>query len=185
MSALAVVLIALGLAMDAFAVSISCGTSLPRVIFVNALVIALFFGIFQALMPIVGWYAGTGIEKYLSAVDHWIAFGLLCLVGGRMINEAFKKSDKRKIFDPGKISILLLLAIATSIDAFAVGLSLAFLRVMIFIPALIIGSITFALSFGGVYLGKTLSSLFGNKIEALGGLILIGIGIKILIDHLL
>jgi putative Mn2+ efflux pump MntP len=180
MNIVTICLIAVSLAMDAFAVSISCGIGVDRVKFTNALLI----GSFQAFMPIIGWYCGVYIEQYMSAVDHWIAFGLLCLVGGRMIYEAFKKYKESKVFDPGKISVLLLLAFATSIDAFAVGLSLALLKVNILVPVIIIGSVTFALSYGGVYLGNRIGTLFGKKIEALGGLILIGIGVKILIDHL-
>jgi putative Mn2+ efflux pump MntP len=184
MHIISICLIALGLAMDAFAVSISCGMHFGRVRFTNALIIALFFGSFQAFMPVIGWYCGIYIEQYVSAVDHWIAFGLLCLVGGRMIYEAFRKSDKRRTFDPRKISVLFLLAIVTSIDAFAVGLSLALLQMSIFIPVIIIGSVTLMLSLGGVYLGNRIGAVLGKKVEVLGGLILIGIGIKTLIDHL-
>ncbi|MBN2621526.1 manganese efflux pump [candidate division WOR-3 bacterium] len=184
MNFMTICLIAISLAMDAFAVSISCGFSLKQGRTKNALIIALFFGGFQAGMPIIGWFLGTYVEQFISAIDHWVAFGLLCVIGLRMIYEACRKSGDERAFDPEKLAVLFVLAIATSIDAFAVGLSLSLLGVRIFMPALIIGTITFVVSFGGVYLGTAFGRLIGKRIEVLGGLLLIGIGVKILFDHL-
>jgi putative Mn2+ efflux pump MntP len=184
MNIITICLIALSLAMDAFAVSLSSGLSYKRVRIGNALVIALFFGGFQAVMPIIGWLLGTYVERFISAIDHWIAFALLCIIGLRMIYEACRKTGHEKAIDPEKLHILLMLAVATSIDAFAVGLGLSFLQVPILLPVIIIGIVTFGISFSGVYLGATLGRFFRKKVEVLGGLILISIGIKILIEHL-
>lgn len=173
-----------GLAMDAFAVSIASGFTIHRLRVRYALRIAFFFGAFQALMPIVGWLAGLSVREYISAFDHWIAFGLLVFVGGKMIYEAnfMDGGDDKK--DPLNITMLLLLSIATSIDALAVGLTLSFIKVDIFTPAIIIGIVTFAFSFAGVYIGDRFGHFLESKIEILGGIVLIGIGIKILLDHL-
>ena len=185
MSIITTVLIALGLAMDALAVSITCGSIIKRLKINSAFKIAVFFGSFQALMPLVGWAAGLTFRDYITSFDHWVAFGLLVLVGGKMIYESFQKESGKKQIDPLNLSILLVLSIATSIDALAVGLSLSFLNVSIILPAIIIGVITLALSFAGVFLGNKLAHLLKTRIELLGGLILIGIGIKILVEHLL
>lgn len=185
MSLVTICLIALSLAMDSFAVSMTSGLALRQVKVRNAFIIALFFGSFQAFMPIIGWYIGVYVEHYISAIDHWVAFGLLCIIGVKMIYEASRKSTSGKNIDPEKFAVLLGLAIATSTDAFAVGLGFALLQVSITMPAIIIGTITFVVSFGGVYLGAVVGQFLGRKIEVLGGLILIGIGVKILIEHLL
>jgi putative Mn2+ efflux pump MntP len=176
--------IAIGLAMDAFAVSISCGVAQLGSMFKKAIIISLFFGVFQALMPIIGWFIGIYVEHVIGAIDHWVAFGLLCIIGVKMIYEGSKTSGKGRSVDPSKITVLLVLAIATSIDAFAIGLSLSLLNVAIFTPALIIGIVTFAVSFGGVYLGTAFGRFIGKKMEIFGGVLLIGIGIKILFEHL-
>lgn len=179
-----VLLIAVGLAMDAFAVSIASGIGMKNLGVRHALLIALFFGGFQALMPVLGWAGGRTVAESIAAFDHWLAFGLLSAIGIKMIYEAFRFDEAER--GPKRLSLrfLLVLSVATSIDALAVGLSFAFLDVGIATPAIIIGIVTFIMSFAGVYLGKRVGHLFEGKIEIIGGLILIGIGTKILIEHL-
>lgn len=176
-------LIALGLAMDAFAVSITSGITMFRVKVSDALRIAFYFGFFQAFMPVIGWFGASIMTAYIAGVDHWIAFGLLSLIGGKMIYESFFE-DKNKIINPLNFWILIMLAVAVSIDALAVGISFAFLKISIVGPVIIIGGVTFLLSFLGVYLGKKYGHFLGSRVEVLGGLILIGIGVKILLEHL-
>jgi manganese efflux pump family protein len=183
MSGLEIVLIAVGLSMDAFAVSISSGITLGTINWRAALRVASFFGFFQAFMPCVGWLAGFKLSEYLRAVDHWVVFGLLVWIGGKMLYEAYTESDEKAV-DAEKLIILLGLALATSIDALAVGFSLVFLQVDLIIPVLVIGLVTFVLSYLGVLLGCCLGSRVSQKIEILGGLILIGIGTKVLLEHL-
>ena len=180
----AILLIALGLAMDAFAVSVTNGITIKHQRIQNALKIGLFFGAFQALMPSIGWLAGLSLREWIGGVDHWIAFGLLTLIGGKMIYESVKTGSEEKASDPLGLFVLFMLSIATSIDALAVGLSFALLKISIVTPILVIGLVTFALSFLGVFIGNKVGHFFENKIEILGGLILIGIGVKILIGHL-
>jgi putative Mn2+ efflux pump MntP len=180
---LTAVLIAIGLAADATAVSMSSGCTIKSLKPKNALLIASAFGIFQMLMPLVGWALGSGFKTVVEGFDHWIAFLLLVLVGGKMIKEAFSHEDK-KDFNPLNIKVLLVLAIATSIDALAVGFSMSLVGSAILVPIFIIGGITFALSYAGCYIGRAFGHLFENKVEILGGLILIGIGVKILIEHM-
>lgn len=184
MNLLSLFLIALGLAMDAFAVSISSGLTIHRLKVGHAFTIAAFFGAFQAVMPVVGWLAGLSVQVYITAIDHWLAFGLLSVIGGKMIYESTFMDGDRDEKDPLNIYVLLMLSIATSIDALAVGLSLSFLDISIALPALIIGAVTFVLSFAGVFIGDRFGHFFERKIEILGGIILIGIGIKILVEHL-
>jgi len=178
--------IAIGLAMDAIAVAISSGMAIKTSRFKNALTIAIFFGVFQAFMPMLGWLAATSISDLISEIDHWAAFIILVLIGGKMIFDSIKQirtgSESAKDF---KLSIYVLfgLAIATSIDALAVGISFAFLELSIFLPALLIGLIAFAFSFSGVYIGTKLGQVLKNKVGILGGVILILIGIKILLEH--
>ncbi|MDQ1281130.1 MAG: manganese efflux pump family protein [Thermoproteota archaeon] len=180
---LTIVLIALSLAMDAFSVSITHGLANKSFKPINALKLGVSFGSFQAFMPILGWLAGVNIIDFISGFDHWIAFGLLSLIGSRMIYES-TKDESTKLINSLTISVLLILSIATSIDALAVGLSLSFLNIPILAPAIIIGSITFALSFMGVYFGNRFGHFLGNKVEIVGGIILIGIGLRILLEHL-
>lgn len=170
--------------MDAFAVSITSGLTMETFRIKSALRISLFFGGFQAIMPVIGFFAGLNIRRYITEIDHWIAFGLLVLVGSKMIYESLFNHENAEKMDPDNVSTLLVLAIATSIDALAVGLSLSFLQEGILTAAAIIGAVTFIISFIGVAIGKHTGRLFGNRIEILGGLILIGIGTKILIEHL-
>lgn len=183
MSCITIIVIAIGLAMDALAVSITSGLTIKDLKISNAATIALFFGSFQAFMPVIGWLAGLGARDFFTGIDHWIAFGLLSLIGCKMIFESTRIGSTEKAIDPRNIYVLLILAIATSIDALAVGLSLSFLKMAIVTPAIIIGTVTFTLSFIGVFLGNISGHFFENKIEIIGGLILIGIGIKILVEH--
>ena len=185
MSIITIVVIAIGLAMDAFAASISGGIAIKNLKVNNSLKIALFFGFFQTFMSLVGWLLGIRFKYLISGVDHWIAFTLLGLIGCKMIYEAMKGEQTRKIINPLNIYVLLGLSIATSIDALVIGVSFALLNVSIVVPIIIIGVTTFILSFNGVFIGDKLGNLFGKKVEIAGGLILIGIGIKILLEHLL
>jgi putative Mn2+ efflux pump MntP len=179
-----ILFIAFGLSMDAFAVSITNGITIKHQRINNALKIGIFFGSFQALMPLIGWLAGLHLRDFISGVDHWVAFGLLSLIGGKMIYESTKIGDDKEIRSLN-LFVLFLLSIATSIDALAVGLSFAFLKISIATPIIVIGIVTFILSFLGVLVGNRLGHFFEKKMEIVGGLILVGIGIKILIDHLL
>ena len=184
MDIISIVIIAVGLAMDAFAVSITSGITIKRLHINHALKIALFFGLFQAFMPIIGWLAGLSLRDYISAIDHWIAFGLLSFIGCKMIYESITVQSSKKEINPLNVYVLLVLSIATSIDALAVGISFAFLKVSIVTPVIIIGTVTFLLSYLGVYIGDRIGHFFENKIEIAGGILLIGIGIKILVEGL-
>jgi len=178
--------IALGLAMDAFAVALGLGCSPRGLSRGQALRLALHFGLFQFFMPVLGWAVGTGIEARIRAFDHWIAFGLLVLVGGKMIVESFRAggADACKAGDPTRGSRLLILSVATSIDALAVGLSLGVLEVGVFYPAAVIGAVAFLMTVLGARLGPVLGRVVGRRAELLGGVVLVLIGIKIVADHL-
>ena len=184
MDSLTIIVIAVGLAMDAFVVSIVSGGAYKQLRVRHALRMALFFGAFQAFMPLVGSLAGLTLRDYIAAYDHWIAFGLLAAVGGKMIYESFKIRSVGQTQDPSNILVLLVLSVATSIDALAVGITLSLIAGSIITAVIVIGLITFALSYLGVYIGKKFGHFFESKMEALGGAILIGIGGKILIEHL-
>jgi putative Mn2+ efflux pump MntP len=182
---LELILIALGLSMDAFAVSLCKGMGMRRLQMRAAAVIALFFGGFQAMMPLVGWLLGKQFESYITGVDHWIAFGLLAFIGGKMIYEVYKKdSCPSGGADGVNIRELLLLAVATSLDALAVGITLAFLQVSILSAVSLIGIVTFLLSFTGVGIGFKFGAKLQSKAGLLGGTVLILIGLKILLEHL-
>ncbi len=176
--------IALGLAADAFAVSLSSGFSIQRLKINKALKVALFFGGFQAIMPLIGWLAGLSFRGFMSAIDHWIAFGLLGFIGARMIYESTQEEIVEKKFNPLDTYTLICLSIATSLDALAVGLGFAVLKSSILAAVTTIGAITFCLSLIGVFVGHRFGEVFQNKIEIIGGTILIVIGSKILIEHL-
>ena len=177
--------IAIGLAMDAFAVSIGVGLTADAVGLRKTLRLAWHFGLFQALMPIIGWLAGLSVERWISGVDHWVAFGLLTAIGGRMIYEALHGDDeKRAERDPTRGASLVVLSVATSIDALAVGLSLALLGVEIWYPAVVIGAVAFAFTAVGIHLGRRFGALLGRRMEIAGGVVLIAIGIRILVEHL-
>ena len=180
---LTIILIAFALAMDSFSVAITRGfINTKTKMLAEALKIGFFFGIFQAVMPIIGWLVGLSITDLISDFDHWIGFGLLALIGTRMIYESLTSGSK-KIASSSNLKVLVILSIATSIDALAVGLSLSFLEETILIPAIVIGIITFSLSFLGSYIGKKLGN-YSERIGVLGGLILIFIGVRILLQHL-
>ena len=177
MSVISVLMIGLGLAMDALAVSITIGINSNKKSKIKmAFKAGLFFGVFQAIMPFIGWAVGRNFTKYIEMMDHWIAFILLAIIGGKMIYE------EEKIYSN---KTLLILAIATSIDALAVGISFAFLNVNILSSILIIGVVTAILSFIAVYIGEKLGEMFKSRAEIFGGIVLILIGLKILIEHLL
>ena len=175
-------LIAVGLAMDAFAVSVGKGLSLKSVRPQHAMSAGLWFGGFQALMPIIGYFLGHSFAGVVTSVDHWIAFALLVLIGGNMLREAIWGDDEQQDgdFAPRKMFVM---AVATSIDALAVGITMAFLDVNIWIAATVIGVITFVLSAAGVVLGCRFGNYLGSKAGILGGIILICLGIKILLEH--
>ncbi len=180
-------LIGIGLSMDAFAVSICKGLAMRKVNKKQALVIGLFFGGFQALMPFIGWALGIQFQSYITNIDHWIAFVLLVFIGGKMIVEAVKPEEEEavEVMDPPlDIKEMFLLAIATSIDALAVGVTFAFLDYPIVEAISIIGVTTFVISIGGVYVGNFFGSRYKNKAELAGGLILVLLGVKILLEHL-
>jgi putative Mn2+ efflux pump MntP len=179
-----ILFIAIGLAMDAFAVSVVTGSVYKEFKVRHALRMALFFGGFQAVMPIIGYWAGLGLKDYIEAYDHWIAFALLGFVGGKMIYESFKIEAAERNRDPSNLLVLLALSFATSIDALAVGITLSLLRTPILFAVTIIGIVTFGLSYCGVALGKRFGHFFESKVEIIGGLILIAIGLKILVEHL-
>ena len=185
MDSITIVTIAIGLAMDAFVVSVVRGSAYRQLHVKHTLRMALFFGAFQAFMPLIGSLAGMTLKEYIERWDHWVAFGLLAAVGGKMIFESFKIRSVEENPDPSDIFVLLVLSVATSIDALAVGITLSLIAGSIFTAVLVIGLITFALSYLGVYVGKRFGHFFERKLEALGGLVLIGIGVKILLEHTL
>lgn len=176
--------LALALSADAMAVSMTSGLMIRHIKINKAIKIALFFGVFQAIMPMIGWIVGLTFRDFMTSFDHWIAFVLLGLIGGKMIYESFQENEAEK-FNPLDNSTLLALAIATSIDALAAGLGLSMLKSSIILACTLIGVITFVLSFIAVFLGHRFGGLFNQKIEIIGGLILILIGSKILCEHLL
>lgn len=183
MTLLELFLVAVGLSMDAFAVSICKGLAMPKMDIKKAAVVGLWFGGFQGLMPLIGYLLGKQFESYITSVDHWIAFILLSLIGISMIKEAFSKEEEAPDASLG-VKTMFLLAVATSIDALAVGVTFAFLKVAI-IPAIcFIGVITFLLSAIGVKVGNVFGVKYKSKAEIVGGVILIGMGAKILLEHL-
>jgi manganese efflux pump family protein len=176
--------LSIGLAMDAFAVSISTGLNRqPSPLQIIRLSSA--FGFFQFAMPLIGWFVGRQVSLYVGAFDHWIAFGLLLFVGGKMLYESRSKRSEEDKTDPTRGAMLLVLSLATSIDALSVGLSLAFLQVSILVPSMIIGVITFALSAVGAGFGSRIGRRWGVWAEVAGGCVLILIGVRILVSHLL
>lgn len=183
MGIIEVFLIGIGLAMDAFAVSICKGLSMKKLDWKKAIIIALYFGAFQALMPVLGFFLGSTFEDFVIQVDHWIAFLLLGFIGGNMIKEAFD-DELDKCNDNVDFKTMLILAIATSIDALAVGITFALLDVNILLSVIIIGIITFILSVLGVKIGNKFGNKYQNKAEFAGGLVLILLGTKILLEHL-
>lgn len=177
--------IALALSMDAVAVSIAGGVINQSRKYVTALKFGLSFGFFQMIMPIIGWSLGVGARVWIVSIDHWIAFGLLSAVGGKMIYEALQLENLERWIPALTWIVLLGLSVATSIDALAAGLSFACLGIRIVGPALVIGLVTFVMSFCGFFIGNTFGHIFEKKIELVGGMLLILIGIKMLMAHLL
>lgn len=191
MEPVTLLILAFGLSFDSFAVSISSGLMLPRISFMKACIIAFSLAFFQAMMPMIGWLAGLTIRNQLAHLDHWIAFSLLALLGLKMIYESLKPEEHRNNFNPLKPAVLITMSLATSIDALIVGVSFAFLEtpdtplwMAILLPVLIIGSVTYIMSMLGILFGKKAGDKLGKRMEMLGGLILIGIGVKILAEHL-
>lgn len=176
--------IAVGLSMDAFAVSVNSGVAVKRIRLRDALAVGLLFGLFQGGMSFFGWYVGYLATDLVAAVDHWIAFFLLAAVGGHMLYQSSTGAEVTACVNPLNFCILLALSIATSIDAFAVGIGLAFVTDSIVDPVAVIALTTFLLSMGGVYLGKVFRRLDERLFEIIGGFFLTGIGIKILFEHL-
>ncbi|MGN0416038.1 MAG: manganese efflux pump MntP family protein [Agathobacter sp.] len=180
-------LIGVGLSMDAFAVSVCKGLAMNKVNKKQAVMIGLYFGGFQALMPLIGWFLGVRFQKYITSVDHWIAFGLLVFIGGKMILEAVRDSEVQEIGEkdlPLDYKEMFVLAVATSIDALAVGITFAFLDTPIIEAIAIIGCTTFLLSILGVVVGNFFGTRYKKKAEIAGGIILVLIGLKILLEHL-
>jgi len=184
MNFISILIIAIGLGMDAFSVAIGVGATARVLSFMPVFRISFHFGLFQVLMPIAGWFAGMTVANVIAGYDHWIAFGLLAFVGGKMIKESFNKEEKVHASDPTKGVTLIILSVATSIDALAVGLSFAFLKIPILYPSIIIGIVAFIMTAIGMFFGERLGRIVGKRVEVVGGLILIGIGVKILIDHM-
>ena len=178
-------LVAVALSMDAFAVAVSSGIVSDSPGWKNIVKLAFFFGFFQFLMPVIGWFLGNGVSTYIEKIDHWVAFGLLAFIGVRMIIEAAKGGDDEKhVSDPFGTKNLFVMAVATSIDALAVGISFALAGVEIWSSSAIIGCVTFTISAIGVLIGKKVGSIFEKSAGILAGIILIGIGVKILIEHM-
>jgi putative Mn2+ efflux pump MntP len=182
---LSLLALAVALAMDAFAVAIVAGLTLASMTRRHVFRLAFHFGLFQALMPVIGWLAGVAIYDYIAAVDHWVAFGLLAFVGGKMLWGARHGAQERgPAGDPTSGWALLLLSVATSIDALAVGLSLAMVGSTIAIPAVVIGLVAAGFTATGMLLGRRIGAIWGKRVEVAGGLVLIGIGVKIVLEHL-
>lgn len=176
-------LIAVGLSMDAFAVSVCKGLAMPKCTFKKAAIVGLWFGGFQALMPAIGYVLGAQFQEAIASIDHWIAFVLLALIGGNMIHEALD-NDEEEADASLDVKTMFLLAVATSIDALAIGITFAFLKVNIIPAVCFIGIVTFIISFAGVKIGNIFGARYKNKAEIVGGVILILLGLKILLEHL-
>lgn len=183
MSLITVFFISVGLGIDAFSVAIGIGATNNKKSWFPVLRLATSFGLFQFAMPIAGWLAGQTVVEIIGSFDHWIAFALLTLVGGKMIWEGFAEESDEGKDDQTRGWPLLMLSIATSIDALAVGFSFSVLKNPILQPAIIIGMVCFLMTITGMIFGKVLARIFGKKVEIFGGLVLIAIGLKILIDH--
>ena len=179
---LSILLIALSLALDAFAVSVSSGISVPGFGWKQAVKMGIWFGAFQCVMPLLGWSLGSGVSQYIEAVDHWIAFGLLAFIGGKMLLDSLRGGEDAA----GMLTLshlrLLTMAVATSIDALAVGVSFAFMDVRLLPACALIGCTTFVISLAGAFLGRAIPNVSGRRAGIAGGLVLIGIGVKLLLE---
>lgn len=183
MGAIEILLISIGIAMDAFAVSVCKGLAMKKMSWKKAIIIGLYFGIFQAVMPVIGYFLGTTFERFITNVDHWVAFILLVGIGINMVKEAFDKESENRN-DNVDVKTMLVLSIATSIDALAIGITFACLKIHIVMPVITIGLITFIISVIGVKIGNRFGDKYEKKAEIMGGVILILLGIKILLEHL-
>lgn len=177
-------LLGAGLSMDALAIAVSAGVTTPHLKKSQALRMACYFGGFQALMPLLGYFLGSTVSEYIGAVDHWVAFGLLALIGIKMIVDALKKGEEKKYTNLFSHKVLLPLALATSIDALAVGVSLAVLNAFIWSAIAVIGCTTFGITYAGAVFGKRLGEKFEKWAAVVGGVVLVVIGIRILVEHL-
>lgn len=184
MGIIEILLLGISLSMDAFAVSICKGLSMKKINWKKGIIIGLYFGLFQALMPVIGYCLGSAFESFVTSIDHWIAFVLLSLIGGNMIKEAFGGDEKENCNDSIDFRIMIVLAITTSIDALSVGITFAFLDVNLLLAIILIGLTTFTISLIGVKIGNQFGSKYENKAQIAGGVVLILIGIKILLEHL-
>jgi len=185
MDYITIFILAIGLSFDSFAVSVCSGLKVPHIRFFQAFKVAFILAVFQGLMPVIGWLLGNSMKSLIEPIDHWIAFGLLVLIGGKMIIESLASDGNRDIKNPLHIKVIVLLALATSIDALAVGFSFSFFLEKIFWAVFIIGSITFIVSMTGILVGKKTGPKVNKYAEIVGGIILIGIGCKILLEHLI
>ena len=183
MSILDLFLIAVGLSMDAFAVAICKGLAMPKLSFKNALIVGLWFGGFQGLMPAIGYFLGVSFRDYITSVDHWIAFVLLAIIGGNMIREGLS-GDNEEADGSLDVKTMFLMAVATSIDALAIGVGFAFMKVNIAYAVSFIGVCTFVISAAGVAIGHIFGCKYKSKAEIVGGVILVILGLKILLEHL-
>ena len=183
MGIIELILLSIGLGMDAFAVSICKGISMKKMDWKKACIIGLYFGGFQAIMPVIGYFLGSTFENIITNFDHWVAFILLAIIGGNMIKESFNK-ESENINDDVNFKTMIILAIATSIDALAVGITFAFFNVNLILAITLIGVITFILSVIGTKVGNRFGDKYENKAEFIGGVILILLGLKILLEHL-
>jgi putative Mn2+ efflux pump MntP len=177
-------LIGIGLSFDSFAVSVSCGLMKQEIKFRQATLVAGSLAFFQALFPVIGWFLGTKINNVIASIDHWIAFGLLAIIGVKMIIEGVKPEGMLKSFNPFNLRVLIGLSVATSIDALVVGLSFGFLDVPILFPMIVIGGVTFIASMLGMLFGKSIPAKRSHQSLILGGIILTAMGVKIIAEHL-
>jgi len=184
MDFLVILLIAIGLSFDTFAASICIGLTVQQIRFLQALKIAIILSVFQAVMPVIGWFLGSQVKDQISQIDHWLAFGLLSLIGLKMIREGLQSKSEYNHFDPSRLIIIIGIAVATSIDALIAGVSFAFIEINILLSAATIGIITGIAAMLGMLFGKKTGKKLGKRMELLGGIILIGIGVKILLEHL-
>lgn len=180
-----IIIIAVALAVDAFAVALATGVSLPEITWRHTFRLSWHFGLFQAMMNVLGWLAGLSFRALIESIDHWVAFSLLAVVGLRMIVEAVREEPQDGKTDPTRGRTMVMLAVATSIDSLAVGLSFSILKISVWLPALIIGITALLLTAAGLYLGRAFKNTakLGAGVEVFGGLVLIAIGVKILFDH--
>lgn len=184
MEILTIIFIAISLSFDTFAVSVSSGLVLPQINFLKASRIAITLAVFQAIMPLIGWLVGAGIRNQAQSFDHWIAFAILALLGGKMIYESLQNEPEQRSFNPLDPKVMVGMAVATSIDALIVGFSFALLNFRILLSTGIIGSVTYIVAMLGMLFGKSIGARLGRRMEIVGGLMLMAIGVKILLEHL-